>query len=36
MTVLEHLYALSVVLLFGIVLAIAVVKIAMHKEEDET
>ena len=36
MTVLEHLYALSVVLLSGIVLAIAVVKIAMHKEEDET
>ena len=36
MTVLEHLYALSVVLLSVIVLAIAVVKIAMHKEEDET
>lgn len=36
MTVLEHLYALSVVLLSGIVLAIAVVKIAMYEEEDET
>ena len=36
MTALEHLYTLSVVLLSGIVLAIAVVKIAMYKEEDET
>ena len=36
MTVLEHLYALSVVLLSVIVLAIAVVKIAMYEEEDET
>ena len=33
MTILEHLYALSVVILSGIVMAIAVVKIAMHKEE---
>ena len=31
MTILEHMYALSVVILFGIVMAIAVVKIVMHK-----
>jgi hypothetical protein len=33
MTILEHFYALSVVILFGIVMAIAVVKIAMYKED---
>ena len=33
MTILEHMYALSVVILFGIVMALAVVKIAMHKED---
>ncbi len=33
MTILEHLYALSVVILFSIVMAIAVVKISMHNED---
>lgn len=33
MTILQHLYALSVVILFGIVMAIAVVKISMHNED---
>jgi len=33
MTILQHLYALSVVVLSGIVMAIAVVKISMHNED---
>lgn len=33
MTVLEHLYALSVAVLWLLMMAVAAVKIAMHEEE---
>lgn len=35
MTMLEHLYALSVSVLWLLMMAVATVKIAMHKEEDK-
>jgi hypothetical protein len=35
MTMLEHLYALSVAVLWLLIMAVATVKIAMHEEEDK-
>lgn len=35
MTMLEHLYALSVSVLWLLMMAVATVKIAMHEEEDK-
>ena len=34
MTVLEHLYALSVAVLWLLMMAVATVKITMHKEDE--
>jgi hypothetical protein len=34
MTVLEHIYALSVAALWLLMMAVATVKIAMHKEDE--
>jgi hypothetical protein len=34
MTILEHIYALSVAVLWLLMMAVATVKIAMHKEDE--